>query len=79
MDTNKYAETVYDALPSLEESHPEALRKKCPECAEVVDEALDPATHTVMDGYVIVGCEGYFVVDPELVGLPRGNWEGVLS
>lgn len=24
--------------------------------------------------YVVVGCEGYWVVDPKSLGLPRGNW-----
>jgi hypothetical protein len=24
--------------------------------------------------YVVVGCEGYWVVDPKTLGLPRGNW-----
>lgn len=25
--------------------------------------------------YVVVGCEGYWVVDPETLGLPRDNWQ----
>lgn len=63
---------------------------KCPECdtyAHRLMEAGDTA-HVIIKQriynnanrykdieYVVVGCEGYWVVDPVTLGLPRGNWE----
>lgn len=66
----------------------EALMK-CPECDRSFnnwDEATED-THIVIKQriwnnnrkykdlyYCVVGCEGYWVVDPKTLGLPRGNW-----
>lgn len=61
----------------------EALMK-CPECdTEVVDFTQEQADqHVVIMQeigdkklyYCVVGCEGYWVVDPSTLGMPRGNW-----
>jgi len=62
---------------------------KCPECDTLVrDMGPDQVNeHVVIEQriynnnnkykiiqYVIMGCEGYWVVDPEKLGLPRKNW-----
>lgn len=59
---------------------------RCPECEEVV-EPLNPSGHmiwvsrspsertTVDDVVIVIGCEGYWVVDPAAVGLPRNQWQ----
>lgn len=61
----------------------EALMR-CPECEiEAVDFTHEQAeAHVVIRQkiessklyYVVVGCEGYWTVDPKTLGLPRGNW-----
>ena len=60
------------------------LTNTCPECGETIDTYLDAATSddphlvygTTSDTFaILVGCEGYWVVNPELVGLPRGEWQ----
>jgi len=66
----------------------EALMK-CPECDRLVSEMEDHQQdqHVIITqriynnnrkykdiDYVVVGCEGYWVVDPQTLGLPRGNW-----
>jgi len=59
------------------------LTNRCPECGETIDTYLSAASddpHLVYqntsDTFVIlIGCEGYWVVNPELIGLPRGEWQ----
>lgn len=54
----------------------------CPECDEpVAGEGLilcdgEAAAHVVLGGSVVLGCEGYWIVNPEVLGLDRGQWEG---
>lgn len=62
---------------------------KCPECdIEVVDFTQEQADqHVVIKQdlgkgslyYVVVGCEGYWTVNPETLGLPKGNWMSMLD
>jgi hypothetical protein len=53
----------------------------CPECDEPVEgEGLvlcdgGAAAHVVLGGSVVLGCEGYWVVDPAPLGLDPGQWE----
>jgi hypothetical protein len=60
------------------------VTNRCPECGETVDTYLEAASaidghivyRTTADTYVIlIGCEGYWCVNPELIGLPRGMWQ----
>lgn len=58
---------------------------KCPECdTEVTEFTTEQADqHVVIRRdigdkalfYCVVGCEGYWTVDPETLGLPRGSWQ----
>jgi rRNA maturation protein Nop10 len=82
IDTNNalYVLAVAAAIPNLP---PEALTDQCPECGSVQtfmqhDYHLvvrmpdtDPEVRKVA---VVVGCEGYWVVNPALVGIDRPNW-----
>jgi hypothetical protein len=57
-----------------------ATTDRCPECGERVDD-ID-TEHVVLelssDVYaVIVGCEGYWVINPALVGLTVPSWQPV--
>jgi len=53
----------------------------CPECGRAVaEEGLSfdddgAAAHVTIRGAVVLGCEGYFVVDPAEVNLDRGLWQ----
>ena len=53
----------------------------CPECGhDVAGEGFLPAddgaaAHVVIRGRLALGCEGYFIIDPQAVGLPRDQWE----
>ncbi len=56
------------------------IPSKCPECEELMD-LNNASEHVVLVGVaplvtrVIIGCEGYWTVDPARVGLLRGNWQ----
>src|SRR3954470_19434866 len=62
---------------------------KCPECDfwvhDMTEEQKDQhilITQRIYNNrrkykdieYAVVGCEGYWIVDPQSLGLPRGNW-----
>lgn len=49
------------------------LTERCPECGQVPT-GLDIQLHRMHDGFIIVACEGYWVMDPEKIGLGTGNW-----
>lgn len=58
------------------------LSDTCPECGLRCNTYLraHDDCHVVMkvsgDVYaILIGCEGYWCIDPELIGLPRGNWQ----
>lgn len=51
-----------------------ALSRYCPEC-DLEGDAIDPDSHTLTArGEVVVGCEGYWVVNPALVGIDSPGW-----
>lgn len=62
------------------------LTNVCPECGDTIDtwdaatRDVHVVTNTANDGdpkvyAVVVACEGYWVINPEVVGLPRDNWQ----
>jgi hypothetical protein len=55
------------------------LRQICTECGEHVEAMTESerAAHVIVEPFerwIIVGCEGYWLVDPAAVGMVRGNW-----
>jgi hypothetical protein len=60
---NRSSLTAYDDAPPL-----------CPECAQFPDESDYPHISD-KEGNVLIGCEGYWTVDPGKIGLDRGNWD----
>jgi hypothetical protein len=56
----------------------------CPECDQEMNMWGIPLDgHLVFDAgdrtddpklFVLIGCEGYWVIDPALAGMPRGGW-----
>jgi hypothetical protein len=52
---------------------------RCPECLNHIN-AFDQEHAVILSDagvIVVIGCEGYHVIDPALVGLDRGNWMSV--
>lgn len=55
------------------------LTYECPECEDSFS-ATDSysafaAEHATIGSFVIVGCEGAWVVNPNAVGIPTENWQ----
>ena len=75
-----YITAVDEAVQSGRYEGP--LTTRCPECGtrfHDLDEAYEDSEHIIMTTTsdtmaVLVGCEGYFVVDPNGVGIPSPNW-----
>ena len=78
-------ERTRDYLRRTRQADPSVLAPwrtpSCPECGGTPGpDGLAAAdggdhTHVMLRGAVILGCEGYFVVDPAAVGLDRGQWK----
>ncbi|MFK0015704.1 hypothetical protein [Streptomyces sp. NPDC091027] len=49
------------------------MRVDCPECDFDVS-WNDNEDHVVVGSAVVIGCEGYYVVDPNVVGVPTPDW-----
>jgi hypothetical protein len=76
-DTARYVAAVRAALKSGQ--RPPVLRGDCPECGHLVADDRD-RDHVVIDvpgvgPVVVVGCEGYFVIDPNAVGIDAPDWQ----
>lgn len=68
-----YIGTVVKALESDIESVRPYLTQKCMEC----DETPDGCTvdyHGMIGSYIVIGCEGYFQVNPNVIGMTNPNW-----
>lgn len=51
---------------------------RCPECNKLIT-YFETGDHVVIETddstvAVVIACEGYWCIDPVLVGLPRGQW-----
>lgn len=66
-----------DAVRATLEADPAAiaawLTHTCPECGHTVDDDDDEG-HTLVGTFVVIGCEGYHIVDPNACGLERPRW-----
>ncbi len=51
---------------------PCVMRSDCPSCGS---DHPDPATHVVIDGDVVLACDGYRVIDPNWVGIEDSHWK----
>jgi hypothetical protein len=45
----------------------------CPECGQLA--GPEDGVHIVLGAVVVVGCEGYWVINPNVVGIPSPNWQ----
>ena len=50
------------------------LSPVCPECGHVPER--EEGIHVVVGAAaVVIGCEGYWVINPNVVGIPRPSWQ----
>lgn len=74
-DVDAYVLAVRDSL-NFGRLAARDLRTTCPECGVEPSEVPEVASdHRLAGPYVVVGCEGYYVVNPNLVGIPSPGWE----
>ncbi len=69
LEDARYVGRVADALANGQ--LPPVLRQSCPSCGA---DHPDPATHVILDGEVILACDGYRVIDPNWVGISTPGW-----
>lgn len=72
-ELTRYATAVASA-PLSAVSH--WLTPRCPECGLSIKEmGVDKDVHLIMLGNVLVGCEWFWVVNPNAVGIAMPNWD----
>lgn len=78
----EYVGRVYEALAV--ETNEILTTTKCTECdLRVTDETFELSAHWIMfdpardEHVVIIGCEGYWLVDPSAVGIQSEFWSGI--
>ena len=72
-----YAGLVAQAIHDQRGTVEKWLTTVCPECGlkDPLPARNDPEEyHTTVNGYVVVGCEGYHVIHPAAVDLDSGAW-----
>lgn len=84
LPTHNYVTSVIDQVKKDHMVLAEYLSSKCPDCDGKIygPRHMNPTQkswHLIIkhDGheFVVVGCEGYFVVNPNLVGISSPNWD----
>lgn len=74
------ARTALTAQPARQAVTP-WLTARCPECGDIIQGSGLVAAeggehaHVVLAGAVVLGCEGYFVINPAALGLAPGQWQ----
>jgi hypothetical protein len=69
----RYLAAVITALMRRDPAVQPYLSPICPECGKVPE--ADDGIHVVLGTAVVIGCEGYWVINPNAVGIPRPNWQ----
>jgi hypothetical protein len=49
------------------------LSPLCPECNQIPEP--EDGIHIVLGAAVVIGCEGYWVINPNVVGIAKPNWQ----
>jgi hypothetical protein len=68
-----YLAAVIRALLRRDQALQPYLSPVCPECGQVPGQ--DDGDHVVLGAAVVIGCEGYRVINPNVVGIPSPNWQ----
>lgn len=50
------------------------LGRECPECEQECIQEFDSQDHVMHAGFVLIACEGYYVIDPNLLGFDAPRW-----
>lgn len=80
-DDDRYlaaARAAIDAGPDREPSVAPWLTPVCQECEVRVEGYPFPdhvALHVTHAGYVLIGCEGYWQINPNRLGIESPNWQ----
>lgn len=77
MEDITYLNAASDAIYADHDDIKAYLTTRCPECDR--EAFTDPDAHVLVNGYVVIGCEGYYVIDPNLVGIESPNWSSWLD
>lgn len=68
-----YLAAVVRALMRRDQALEPYLSPICSECGQMPEP--EDGDHVVLGAAVVIGCEGYWVVNPNVVGIHRPNWQ----
>ncbi len=68
-----YLAAVITALMRKDPALQPYLSPLCPECDQMPEP--EDGIHVVLGAAVVIGCEGYRVINPNVVGIPSPNWQ----
>ena len=69
----RYLTAVITALMRNDPAVQPYLSPLCPECDQVPEP--EDGIHVVLGAAVVIGCEGYWVINPNRIGIPNPNWQ----
>ncbi len=72
-DLTAYLAAVLAAMMRHDPRVAPYLSPICPECDELPPP--EDGVHLVLGATVAVGCEGYWVINPNVVGIPNPHWQ----
>jgi hypothetical protein len=68
-----YLAAVIRALMRREPTLESYLSPICPECGQIPEQG--DGDHVVLGAALVIGCEGYWLINPNAVGIHRSNWQ----
>ena len=68
-----YLAAVTRAMMSSDTRVAPYLSPICPECGQLA--GPEDGVHIMLGAVVVVGCEGYWVINPNVFGIPSPNWQ----
>jgi hypothetical protein len=69
----RYLAAVVTALMRNDPAVQPYLSPVCPECGQLPEP--EDGIHIVLGAAVVIGCEGYWVINPNVIGIPSPNWQ----
>ncbi len=68
-----YLATVITAMMRHDPALQPYLSPLCPECNQIPEP--EDGIHIVLGAAVVIGCQGYWVINPNAVGIAKPNWQ----